>query len=62
MTLAAGGMLHTHKLLFLFSSKMLVYRAGIQKMVVRIANREDPDQTVSSGSALFVYKAILPRN
>ena len=38
---------------------MLVFRAGIHKMVVTIANREDPDQTASeeavwSGSALFV--------
>ena len=45
--------------LFLFSNKMLVFRAGIHKMLVRIANREDPDQTASSeavwyGSALFV--------
>ena len=33
--------------------------AGIHKMLVRISNREDPDQTASaeavwSGSALFV--------
>ena len=28
--------------------KMLVIRAGIHKMHVRIANREDPDHTVSS--------------
>ena len=34
--------------LFLFSNKMLVIRAGSHKMVVRIANREDPDQTASS--------------
>ena len=26
---------------------MLVFRAGIHKMLVRIANREDPDQTSS---------------
>ena len=26
---------------------MLVYKAGIHKMDVRIANREDPDQTAS---------------
>ena len=26
---------------------MLVFRAGIHKMLVRIANREDPDQTAS---------------
>ena len=33
---------------FLFSNKMLVIWAGIHKMAVRIANREDPDQTASS--------------
>ena len=38
---------------------MLVIMADIHKMLVRIANREDPDQTASSeavwsGSALFV--------
>ena len=46
-------------IVFLFPSKMLVTRAGIHKMLVKIANREDPDQTTSSeavrsGSALFV--------
>ena len=45
--------------LFLVSNKMLVSNVGIHKMNVRIANREDPDQTASSeavlsGSALFV--------
>ena len=35
------------KFLFLFSNKMLIFRAGIQKILVRIANREDPDQTAS---------------
>ena len=30
---------------FLFSNKMLVFRAGNHKMLVRIANRKDPDQT-----------------
>ena len=44
----------------LFTNKMLVIRAGSHKMLVRIANREDPDQTalseaVWSGSVLFVY-------
>ena len=34
--------------LFLFSARMWVIRAGIHKMLVRIANREDPDQTASS--------------
>ena len=34
-------------LLSLFPNKMLVARADIHKMLVRIANREDPDQTTS---------------
>ena len=34
--------------LFLFSNKMLVIRVGIHKMLVRIANREDPGQTTST--------------
>ena len=34
--------------LFLFSNKMLVFRAGNHKRLVRIANRADPDQTASS--------------
>ena len=33
--------------LFLFSNKMLVFRVGFRKMLVRIANRVDPDQTAS---------------
>ena len=33
---------------FLFTNKMLVLRSQIHKMLVRIANREDPDQTASS--------------
>ena len=33
---------------------MCVIRAGIYKVLARIANREDPDQTASSESALFV--------
>ena len=36
---------HISRLLIMFSSKMLPIRAGIDKMLVRIANREDPDQT-----------------
>ena len=27
----------------MFSNKMLLFRAGIDKMLARIANREDPD-------------------
>ena len=41
-------------LLFLFSNKMLLIRAGIHKMLVRIANREDPNQTASSEAVWFV--------
>ena len=33
---------------FLFSNQIMVIRAGIHKMLARIANREDPDQTASS--------------
>ena len=39
--------------LFLSPNKMCVTRAGIHKMLVRIANREDPE-AVLSGSRLFV--------
>ena len=34
--------------LILFPNKTLVIRAGTHKMLVRIANKEDPDQTASS--------------
>ena len=34
--------------LFLFLNKMLVFRARIHKMLVRMSNREDSDQTASS--------------
>ena len=37
-----------HFFLFLYSYIMLVYRAGNHKIIVRIAAREDPDQTASS--------------
>ena len=33
---------------FLFTNKTLVIRTGIHKMLVIIANREDPDKTASS--------------
>ena len=33
--------------LILFASKLLVIRAGIHKRLVRITNRQDPDQTDS---------------
>ena len=34
--------------LFLFLTKMLAIRAETDKMLVRTANREEPDQTASS--------------
>ena len=37
--------------LFLFSNKMLVFRAGIHKILIRTVNRGDPDQTASSEAA-----------
>ena len=45
---------------------MVVFRAGVHKMLVWMANREDPDQTASSeavwsGYALFVL-AFLSGN
>ena len=30
-----------------FSNEVLAYRAGIHKLLVRIAKREDPNQTAS---------------
>ena len=35
-------------------ARMVDIRTGIHKLLVRIANREDSDQTASSGSTLFV--------
>ena len=35
----------SNSFLFLFFNKMLDFRAGILKMLVRIINREDPGQT-----------------
>ena len=53
----------SNSFLFLLSTKVLVIKAGLYKMLFRITNREDPDQTASSeavwsGSTLFV-KAFL---
>ena len=49
----------SNSLLYLHLNEMLFIKAWIHKMFVRIANREDPDQTASteavwSGSALFI--------
>ena len=43
----------------MFLNDILVTSAGVHKMLVKIGNREDPDQTASeesteSGSVLFV--------
>ena len=38
----------SNTILFLLSNKRLGFSAEIHKMLVRIANREDPDQTASS--------------
>ena len=35
-------------LFFMFSNKILAIRAGIHKILVRISNRQYPDQTASS--------------
>ena len=39
---------HTKTFLFLFLKTIFVIMAGTHKMLVRIANRENPDQTASS--------------
>ena len=49
----------SNTLLTLFSNKMLVMKAGMHTMLVRIANREDPDQTASSDLGLpFLSRTI----
>ena len=52
---------NSNHFLVLFSNKMLVIKAENCNLLVRIANREDPDQTAFSGSALSV-KALLAGN
>ena len=37
----------SNRFLLPFSNRLLVFRAGIHKILVRIANWEDPDQTAS---------------
>ena len=46
----------------LFSNKMLVIKAGIHKMFVRITNREDLDQTASVGSGFELLVYIFGRD
>ena len=41
--------------LFLFSNNMLAFRAGIQEILVRIAKREDPDQTAFSDRSSLIW-------
>ena len=41
-------MVNVLKFLVLFSNKMWIIKAGNHKMLVRITNREDPDQTAYS--------------
>ena len=43
--------------LILFSNKMLVFRAGIHKFLVRVANKEA--EAVRSGTALFIYAFLV---
>ena len=46
--------------LFLFSNKMLVFRTGIYKMLVRVANKERP-QSDSFFTLFSVGLSCLPR-
>ena len=48
-------------LIILFLTKMLVIRAGIHRMPVRIANREGPDQTASSEGVSPVCLGLFGR-
>ena len=43
---------------FLFYNEMLIIRTGIHKMLARIANREDTDQTASSDKAVCLASAV----
>ena len=38
---------------------MLIFRAAIQKMLVRMVNREDPDQIASSSEAQWLSGRLL---
>ena len=46
--------------LFLFSNIMLFFKAESQKMLVKIANRKDPDQTASSEAVCYVSALFRP--
>ena len=41
---------------------MFVIRVGIHKMLARIANREDPDQTASSEKSALFLQALSAQN
>ena len=43
----------------MFSNKMLAFLVGIHKMVVRIANWENPDQTASSEDTTGVFLNLI---
>ena len=46
--------------LILVSNKTLIIRGGIHKMLGKIANREDPDQTASSEAVWSGYSLFVP--
>ena len=57
----------TFSLLHFFSNKIAVFRAGIQKIIVRITDRKNPDQTASFDLGLCClsspfWKAASVRN
>ena len=59
-TMCTVNFLKFRTFLFLFSDYMWVIKAGIHRVLVRIAKREDADQMATSeaiwsGSALYVY-------
>ena len=49
----------SNTVLFLFLNKMLVDRTGVHKILVRIANSEDPDQTASRSSLISVCTVFV---
>ena len=57
-------MVNVHKIwntfIFMSLNEILFIRAGIHKMLFRLANREDPDQTDSS-EAVWSGSALLSR-
>ena len=59
-SVSSQALYHWAPALPLFSNKLLVIRAGIHQMPVRIANREDPDQTASS-EAVWSVSALFFR-